>query len=97
MNNKSFKRGGAYSLCCRCTPRARTGRLGHRPARSLSVSNAAFGKDLCDRALAYCKSVNARGGVGLKNIELVTPNDADNHKTAGVNTRNQLSYCRPCL
>lgn len=62
----------------------------------LTGSNAAFGKDIRDGALAYFKSVNARGGVGGKNIELVTLDDANDRKTAGANTQEQLSCYRPC-
>ena len=88
--------GGASGLYGRRTPRARTRRLGHRPVRPLTGSNAAFGKDICDGALAYFKSVNAGGGVGGKNIELVTLDDANDRKTAGANTQKQLSCYRPC-
>ncbi len=57
----------------------------------LTGSNAAFGKDIRDGALAYFKSVNARGGVGGKNIELVTLDDANDRKTAGANTQKLLT------
>lgn len=96
MNNRIFKTGGASGLYGRCARHARTGRLGHRPFHPLTVSNAAFSKDICDGAQAYFKSVNVRGGVGGKNIELFTPDDANDRKTVGDNTRKQLSYCRPC-
>jgi len=62
----------------------------------LTGSNAAFGKDIRDGALAYFKSVNARGGVGGRNIELVTLDDANDRKTAGANTQKQRSCCGPC-
>ena len=62
----------------------------------LTGSNAAFGKDIRDGTLAYLKSVSARGGVGGKNIELVTLDDANDRKTAGSNTQRQLSCYRPC-
>ena len=57
----------------------------------LSGSNAAFGKDIRDGALAYFKSVNARGGVAGKSVELVTLDDANDRKTAGANTQKLLS------
>jgi branched-chain amino acid transport system substrate-binding protein len=62
----------------------------------LTGSNAAFGKDIRDGALACFKSVNARGGVGGKNIELVTLDHAKDRKTTGANTQEQLSCCSPC-
>jgi hypothetical protein len=57
----------------------------------LTGSNAAFGKDIRDGALAWFKSVNARGGVGGKPIELVTLDDANDRKTAGANTQKLLT------
>ena len=61
----------------------------------LTGSNAAFGKDIRDGALAYFKSVNARGGVAGKNIELVTLDDANDRKTAGANTQKLLAGNNP--
>jgi branched-chain amino acid transport system substrate-binding protein len=60
----------------------------------LSGSNAALGRDIRDGALAYFKSVNARGGVAGKPIELVTLDDANDRKTAGVNAGKLLSERR---
>lgn len=57
----------------------------------LTGSNAAFGVAIRDGAMAYFKSVNARGGVAGKNIELVTMDDANDRKTAGVNTQKLLN------
>ena len=57
----------------------------------LTGSNAAFGKDIRDGALAYFKWVNARGGAGGKPIELVTLDDANDRKTAGANTQKLLT------
>ncbi len=57
----------------------------------LTGSNGAFGRDIRDGALAYFKSVNARGGVAGKNIELVTLDDANDRKTAGANTQKLLA------
>jgi branched-chain amino acid transport system substrate-binding protein len=57
----------------------------------LTGSNAAFGKDIRDGALAYFKAVNARGGVAGKSIELVTLDDGNDRKAAGVNTQKLLS------
>jgi branched-chain amino acid transport system substrate-binding protein len=57
----------------------------------LTGSNASFGKDIRDGALAYFKAVNARGGVAGKNIELVTLDDANDRKTAGSNTQKLLA------
>jgi branched-chain amino acid transport system substrate-binding protein len=53
----------------------------------LSGSNAAMGRDVRDGALAYFKSVNARGGVAGKPIELVTLDDANDRKAAGANAQ----------
>lgn len=88
--------GGASGLYGRRTPRARTGRLDIGQSAPLTGSNAAFGKDIRDEALAHFKSVNARGGVGGKNIELVTLDDANDRKTAGANTQKRLPCYRPC-
>jgi branched-chain amino acid transport system substrate-binding protein len=57
----------------------------------LTGNNAAFGKDIRDGALAYFKSVNARGGVAGKPIELITLDDANDRKTAGANTQKLLT------
>lgn len=56
----------------------------------LTGGNAAMGRDVRDGALAYFKSVNARGGVTGKPIELVTLDDANDRKTAGTNTQTLL-------
>jgi branched-chain amino acid transport system substrate-binding protein len=56
----------------------------------LSGGNAAMGRDVRDGALAYFKSVNARGGVAGKPIELVTLDDANDRKTAGANATQLL-------
>jgi branched-chain amino acid transport system substrate-binding protein len=53
----------------------------------LTGGNAAMGRDVRDGALAYFKTVNARGGVAGKPIELVTLDDANDRKTAGSNTQ----------
>lgn len=57
----------------------------------LSGGNAAFGRDIRDGALAYFKSVNARGGVAGRNIDLVTLDDANDRKTAGSNTQKLIA------
>jgi branched-chain amino acid transport system substrate-binding protein len=57
----------------------------------LTGGNAAMGRDVRDGALAYFKSVNARGGVAGKPIELVTLDDANDRKTAGTNTAQLLA------
>ncbi|MEK9952650.1 MAG: ABC transporter substrate-binding protein, partial [Curvibacter sp.] len=56
----------------------------------LSGSNAAFGQDIRDGALAWFKSVNAQGGVAGSPIELVTLDDQNQRKTAGENTTKLL-------
>ena len=56
----------------------------------LSGSNAAFGKDIRDGALAYFKSVNAQGGVAGTPIELLSLDDQNQRKTAGENTTKLL-------
>lgn len=61
----------------------------------LTGSNAAFGRDIRDGALAYFKAVNARGGVAGRNVELVTLDDANDRKTAGANTQKLLSANNP--
>ncbi len=57
----------------------------------LTGGNAAFGRDIRDGALAYFKSVNARGGVAGRNIELVTLDDANDRKTAGANAQKLIN------
>ena len=52
----------------------------------LTGSNAAFGTDIRDGALAYFKSVNAKGGVEGRLIELVSMDDKNDRKLAGSNT-----------
>ncbi|MDE2615893.1 MAG: ABC transporter substrate-binding protein [Burkholderiales bacterium] len=56
----------------------------------LSGSNAVFGKDIRDGALAYFKSVNAQGGVNGVPIELITLDDQNQRKIAGENTAKLL-------
>ena len=56
----------------------------------LTGGNAAMGRDIRDGALAYFKSVNARGGVAGKPIELVTLDDANDRKAAGANAQKLL-------
>ena len=51
----------------------------------LSGSNADFGKDIRDGAVAYFKKVNDAGGVNGKAIELVSLDDKNDRKTAGAN------------
>lgn len=57
----------------------------------LTGANASMGRDIRDGALAYFKSVNAKGGVSGKPIELVTLDDANDRKAAGANTAKLLS------
>ena len=56
----------------------------------LSGNNAAFGIDIRDGALAYFKSVNAKGGVDGRQIELVSLDDKNDRKTAGANAQKLL-------
>ena len=56
----------------------------------LSGSNAAFGKDIRDGALAYFKQVNAQGGVAGLPIELLSLDDQNQRKIAGENTTKLL-------
>ena len=56
----------------------------------LSGSNAAFGVDIRDGALAYFKSVNAKGGVDGRQIELVSLDDKNDRKLAGANAQKLL-------
>lgn len=56
----------------------------------LSGSNATFGRDIRDGALAYFKSINAKGGIAGKPVELVTLDDANDRKTAAANTTKLL-------
>ena len=56
----------------------------------LSGSNAAFGIDIRDGALAYFKSVNAKGSVDGRQIELVSLDDKNDRKLAGANAQKLL-------
>jgi branched-chain amino acid transport system substrate-binding protein len=56
----------------------------------LSGSNASFGADIRDGALAYFKSVNAKGGIGGAQVELVTLDDQNQRKIAAVNGKELL-------
>ena len=56
----------------------------------LSGSNAAFGIDIRDAALAYFKSVNVKGGVDGRQIELVSLDDKNDRKLAGANAQKLL-------
>ncbi|HXD42281.1 MAG TPA: ABC transporter substrate-binding protein [Ramlibacter sp.] len=56
----------------------------------LTGGNAQFGKDIRDGALAYFAMLNAKGGVQGKPIELVTLDDKNERKQAGVNTKTLL-------
>jgi ABC-type branched-subunit amino acid transport system substrate-binding protein len=56
----------------------------------LTGSNAVFGQDIRDGALAWFKTVNAQGGVAGVPVELVTLDDQNQRKTAGENTTKLL-------
>ena len=56
----------------------------------LSGSNAAFGRDIRDGALAWFKSVNAQGGINGSPVELLTLDDQNQRKIAGENTTKLL-------
>ena len=53
----------------------------------LTGGNAAFGKDIRDGALAYFKSVNGKGGVNGRDVELVSLDDKNDRKQAGENAQ----------
>ncbi len=56
----------------------------------LTGSNATFGRDIRDGALAWFKTVNAQGGVAGAPIELVTLDDQNQRKLAADNTAQLL-------
>ena len=56
----------------------------------LSGSNAVFGQDIRDGALAWFKTVNAQGGINGVPVELVTLDDQNQRKVAGENTTKLL-------
>jgi branched-chain amino acid transport system substrate-binding protein len=56
----------------------------------LTGGNAQFGKDTREGALAYFASVNAKGGVQGKQIELLTLDDKNDRKIAGENAKSLL-------
>ena len=56
----------------------------------LSGGNASFGTDIRDGALAYFKSVNVKGGVDGRQIELVSLDDKNDRKLAGANAQKLL-------
>jgi len=57
----------------------------------LSGSNASFGRDIHDGALAYFKSVNNSGGIHGVPVELITLDDQNQRKIAGENTTKLLA------
>ena len=91
----SFARKSASALLCiSCTFFAGAG-LAQKAwvigqSAPLSGSNASFGQDIRDGALAYFNAVNARGGVAGVPIELVTLDDQNQRKIAGSNTQKLL-------
>lgn len=56
----------------------------------LSGSNAVFGRDIRDGALAWFKAVNAQGGINGVPVELITLDDQNQRKIAGENTSKLL-------
>jgi ABC-type branched-subunit amino acid transport system substrate-binding protein len=56
----------------------------------LSGSNAAFGRDIRDGALAWFKTVNAQGGIAGVPVELVTLDDQNQRQVAAENTAQLL-------
>ena len=56
----------------------------------LTGSNAAFGRDIRDGALAWFKTVNAQGGVAGAPVELLTMDDQNQRKLAAENTAQLL-------
>ena len=56
----------------------------------LSGGNSVFGTDIRDGALAYFKSINDKGGVEGRRIELVSLDDKNDRKIAGANTQKLL-------
>lgn len=57
----------------------------------LSGSNASFGRDIRDGALAYFKSINNSGGINGVPVELITLDDQNQRKIAGENTAKLLT------
>jgi ABC-type branched-subunit amino acid transport system substrate-binding protein len=57
---------------------------------ALTGSNAQFGNDTRNGALAYFAMVNAKGGVQGRAIDLVTLDDKNDRKTAGANAKTLL-------
>ncbi len=53
----------------------------------LTGSNAQFGNDIRDGALAWLATVNAKGGVQGRNVDLVSLDDKNDRKLAGANTK----------
>ena len=56
----------------------------------LSGGNAKFGQDIHDGAAAWFAAVNAKGGVHGRPIELVSLDDRNERKQAGINTTQLL-------
>ncbi len=57
----------------------------------LTGSNAELGLSIRDGANAFFKSVNARGGIAGRTIELISLDDRNDRKTAGTNTTKLLN------
>jgi branched-chain amino acid transport system substrate-binding protein len=56
----------------------------------LTGGNAQFGKDIRDGANAYFAMLNAKGGVGGRQIELLSIDDKNDRKTAAANAKTLL-------
>ena len=56
----------------------------------LTGGNAQFGNDIRNGANAWFAALNAKGGVGGKQIELLTLDDKNDRKQAGANTKTLL-------
>lgn len=56
----------------------------------LTGGNAQFGKDIRDGANAYFSSLNAKGGIGGKMVELQSLDDKNDRKTAAANAKTLL-------
>ncbi len=83
MRTKSaFLATWALALCL-AAPAAEKILIGQ--STPLTGSNAEIGKEIRDGALAYFKKVNDSGGVNGRMIELVSLDDKNDRKTAGLN------------
>jgi branched-chain amino acid transport system substrate-binding protein len=89
MNTKYFAAVAVLATACALQAHAQEKWVIGQSA-PLTGGNAQFGKDIQSGAQAYFASVNAKGGVQGRAIELVSLDDKNDRKQAGANAKTLL-------